>query len=258
MRLAHDDVGQGPAVVLLHGFPLDRTMWRSQVEDPSADYRLIVPDLPGLGGSPVPHGPPTLDAMADAVMGLLDELGVTEPVVLGGLSMGGYVALAALEKAPGRFRALMLLDTRATPDTAEAAANREALAKKVEEAGGPHAVVEGMRSKLFSKATVESSPGVVESVVGVMSRAPAAGVAWSLRAMAARPDRTAAVVAAGLPTLVLVGHDDAITPPKEMEALAGSLKSARLVVVPDAGHLPPVEQPEVCNDDIRAFLNTLP
>lgn len=257
MSLAYDDRGQGPVVVLLHGFPLDRTMWSGQVDDLSTSFRLILPDLPGHGGSPVAPGVVTMEAMADAVVGLLDELGLTGPVVLGGLSMGGYVALEALARHPGRFRALMLLDTRATPDTPEAAANREVLARKVEEAGYAQPVIDAMRPKLVSKTTQDRAPAIVEELVQVMARTPTAGIAGALRGMAVRPDRTADLVGSGLPTLILVGADDVITPPAEMQGLAAAVPGSRFATIPEAGHLAPREQPAACNREIRSFLGEL-
>lgn len=257
-RLSHDDLGEGPAVVLLHGFPLDRSMWRAQIDRLSSTYRVIAPDLPGHGESPVLGVTPTMESMAEAVVALLDSLGIAEPVVLGGLSMGGYVALAALANHPGRFRALMLLDTRATADTPEAAANRESLARKVEEAGDARLVADAMRPKLFAPSTIEQAPELVESTVSVMSRAPAAGVAGALRAMASRPDRTKTLRDSGLPTLVLVGAEDVITPPDEMKAMANLLPIAQFQIIPGAGHLAPLERPDECNIAMLAFLDSLP
>src|SRR4051794_31840791 len=121
MLLSCDEAGPGPAVVLLHGFPLNRTMWAQQLTQVGTAYRVIAPDLRGHGSTPAPAGVYTMDEMAGDVLETLDALGLNVPVVLGGLSMGGYVALAAVARAPERFRALMLLDTRAGADTPEAA-----------------------------------------------------------------------------------------------------------------------------------------
>src|SRR5262249_15061174 len=123
--LSYDDTGRGTPVVLLHGFPLSRAMWRPQVEALKDAYRVIAPDLPGFGGSAVLDGPSSVEAMADTVAYLLDHLQIREPVVLGGLSMGGYVALAFARRHPDRLRGLILADTRAEPDDAEGKANRD-------------------------------------------------------------------------------------------------------------------------------------
>lgn len=124
MRLAFLDEGPGPAVVLLHGFPLSGAMWKEQLDGIGSTYRLIVPDLRGHGDSPAPDGVYTMDEMADDVIELLDTLSLDDPVVVGGLSMGGYVALSLAVRYPARIRGLMLMDTRAGADSPEAAQKR--------------------------------------------------------------------------------------------------------------------------------------
>ena len=135
MRLAYRDEGPGPAVVLLHGFPLSRRCGGSSSTGLGSMYRVIAPDLRGHGDSPAPEGDYTIDEMADDVIELLDTLGLDAPVVIGGLSMGGYVALSLVARYPERVRALMLMDTRAAADSPEAAAKREELAQAVIAAG---------------------------------------------------------------------------------------------------------------------------
>src|SRR5215472_7800092 len=159
MKLGCDDVGQGLPVVLLHAFPLSRQMWRPQVEALKSACRLIVPDLPGFGDSPLPEGTPSVEAMADAVAGLLDERGVHEPVVLGGLSMGGYVAFAFVRKYAARLRKLVLCDTRAEPDDDTARANRD---KMIELASSNpvSAVLEQMLPRLLGPRTQAERPAV--------------------------------------------------------------------------------------------------
>lgn len=137
MLLAFTEQGSGPVVVLLHGFPLNRVMWAEQIQTLSAAHRVIAPDLRGHGDSPAPDAVYTMDSMADDVVELLDGLGVAEPVVVGGLSMGGYVALAMALKHPCRLRGLMLIDTRAAADAPEAAKGREVTAQAVLKAGHP-------------------------------------------------------------------------------------------------------------------------
>jgi pimeloyl-ACP methyl ester carboxylesterase len=257
MLLAFDDNGPGPVVVLLHGFPFDRSMWSAQVADVAATYRLITPDLRGFGETAAPEGVYTMEAMADDVIDLLNAMQLTEPVVLGGLSMGGYVALAAVAKYPDRFRALMLMDTKATADTPEAARAREELAATVEATASAQPVVEAMLPRLFSHLTYERRPQVLVPIRGVMARARPRAVAGALRGMAVRPDRTAALGSIRVPTLVLVGADDVITPPADSRAMADAIPGARLEVVPEAGHLAPVENPAAVNAAVLGFLNGL-
>ena len=158
MLLAYDDHGPGPVVVLLHGFPLNRKIWSLQEGRVGSMYRMIAPDLRGHGETAAPPGIYSMEAMAEDVIELLEALQISEPIVLGGLSMGGYVALALIAKYPERVRGLMLIDTRASADTPEVARNREDLARKTEASGKVGHVVEGMFPRMFSDATRVGHP----------------------------------------------------------------------------------------------------
>lgn len=258
MLLAYDDNGPGPVVVLLHGFPLDRTMWEAQQSTVGATYRLITPDLRGHGQSAAPEGIYTMDDMAEDVIELLNSLGLAEPLVVGGLSMGGYVALALAVRYPQRLRGLMLMDTRATADSAEAAQGREEMAQRVLTANSAEPVVKAMLPKLFCQATRLNRPNVVARMEERMMRTPPRAVAGALRGMAVRPDRTADLPRIHVPTLVMVGAEDAITPPAESRTMAQALPSARIVEIPDAGHLAPLENPAAANAAMLNFLDSLP
>ena len=151
MDLAYADEGPGPVVVLLHGFPLSRAMWEEQLAGIGSIYRVIAPDLRGFGESPVPEGVYTMDAMADDVVELLETLDIMGPVVVGGLSMGGYVALSLAARYPTRVRALILMDTRAGADTPEAAQGREATARAVLADDSARPVVDAMLPRLLQR-----------------------------------------------------------------------------------------------------------
>ncbi len=255
--LEYDDVGRGRPVVLLHAFPLARQMWRPQLEALQANYRVLAPDLRGFGGSAPFAGPPSLEAMADDVAGLLDALvGVREPVVLGGLSMGGYVGLAFVRKHAGRLRGLILADTRAEADSAEGKANRDrliALAQKQ----GTAALAGAMLPKLLGDSTRSGRPAVVEEVRRIASAQPAAGVAAALQAMRDRPDSTLLLGQIRVPTLVVVGSEDGVTPPPVAEAMTQHLPDARLAIIQGAGHLANLEQPEAFTAAVESFLKAL-
>jgi 3-oxoadipate enol-lactonase len=257
MRLAFTDEGPGPAVVLLHGFPLGRGMWKEQISGIGSIYRVIAPDLRGHGDSPAPEGDYTIDEMADDVIELLDTLGLDLPVVLGGLSMGGYVALSMVTRYPERVRALILMDTRAAADSPEAAAKREELARAVLAAGHPGPAVEAMIPRLFARITLEERPERVAPMRELMERNTARGVVGALRAMASRPDRRADLGSIRVPTLVMVGEEDVVTPPAEAQSLADGISGAGLEVIPDAGHLAPYENHAVANAVILRFLDRL-
>jgi 3-oxoadipate enol-lactonase len=257
MDLAFADEGPGPVVVLLHGFPVSKAMWDEQLTGIGNVYRVIAPDLRGFGESPVPEGVYTMDAMADDVVELLETLEIAGPVVVGGLSMGGYVALSLVSRYPTRVKGLILMDTRAGADTPEAAQGREATAKAVIAADSVMQVVDGMIPRLFCKMTSEQHPKRVESMKAVMEQTAPQGVVGALRGMASRPDRRADLPKIAVPTLIMVGEEDVITPPAEAQAMAEAIPNARLEVIPKAGHMAPYENPAAANAAILRFLKSL-
>ena len=257
MLLAFDDNGPGPVVVLLHGFPFDRHLWNAQVANIGSIYRVITPDLRGHGESAAPDGAYPIDALADDVIETLDALQLRGPVVIGGHSMGGYVALSLAVRFPERVRALILIDTRAGADGFDAASNRKSLARLVEETGETTTVVDGMLPKLFSPLTRERRPEVISMLHEQMLKTHPRAIVGALRGMAERPDRTGDLSKIRVPALVLVGEDDAITPVTEAQTLADALPNAQLEVIPGAGHVAPAENPDATNRAILTFLNGL-
>jgi 3-oxoadipate enol-lactonase len=257
MLLTFDDVGPGPVVVLIHGFPLDRSMWSHQRSSVGSIYRVILPDLRGHGASAAPDGIYTVDEMADDVLELLDALQITEPVVVGGLSMGGYVALSIAARHPDRLKALMLMNTRASADLPEAARVREELARQIETSGNTKAVVAVMLPKLFARTTFEHHPEVVARMHDRMARTPARAVAGTLRGLAIRPDRTGDLPGIGVPTLILAGVDDALISVEESESMARLIPGAKLVIIPEAGHMAPLENHHATDAAILEFLQSL-
>ncbi len=254
--LAYADVGPraGLPLVLVHGFPHDRAVWRAQREavgDALEGLRLLLPDLPGFGRSaPVPA--PSMDAYADAVIAMLDHAGVASAVV-GGLSMGGYVALAAWRRHPDRIRALVLCDTRAGADTDAAREKRRALAATARTEGAA-AVAAAQLPWQLGKSTHTHAPHLVDEVEHMLRRASVEAITGALDAMMARPDSTDTLGTITVPTLVVVGDEDVVTPADEARAMAALIPSSRLVIVPEAGHLAPLEQPVVVNAALAEFL----
>ncbi len=252
-----DDVGQGPVVVLLHAFPLARPMWRPQREAVAARSRVLTPDLRGFGDSSGVHGTPSVEAWADDVAAMLRSLAIDTPVVVGGLSMGGYVALAFVRKYPERVRALVLADTRAEADNAEARANRDrtiALARSQP----PSAVIEQMLPRLLGPSTQTNRPEVAAEVRRIAGSQSPDGIVAALQALRDRPDSTPFLGAITVPTLVLVGAEDALTPPAVAATLANGIPAAQLVLLEKAGHLSNLEQPEAFNAAVLSFLDGLP
>lgn len=234
--------GTGLPLVLLHAFPLDSRMWTDVAALLPGDGPVLAVDLPGLGtahGSELPE--PALEAAADAVASALTGAGHARAVVAG-LSMGGYVTLALVERHPDLVAGIGLLDTKATADADDARANRLRIASVVEAAGTVDEVLP-MATALLGAASRER-PELVARLEALIGAQPPAGVAWSQRAMAARPDRTAVLAEYRGPALVLVGEEDGPTPPAQARVMADAL-GVPPVVVPGAGHLTAVEVPSV-------------
>jgi pimeloyl-ACP methyl ester carboxylesterase len=253
MKLAYDDVGEGLPVVLLHAFPLTRQMWRPQVEALKNACRLIVPDLPGFGDSPLPEGTPSVEAMADAVAALLDDCGVREPVVLGGLSMGGYVAFAFVRKYQDRLRKLILADTRAEPDDDTAKANRDKLIETASK-NPANVVAEQMLPKLLGARTLRESPAVVDEVKRIAAAQKPEGVVAALKVMRDRPDSRPTLGSIRVPVLFIVGRDDALTPVEATRSMSTQVRDSTVVTIDDSGHLSNLEHPGAFNDAVLAFL----
>lgn len=256
MELAYREAGSGRPLVLLHAFPLSSAMWLEQRNALSDVCRVITPDQRGFGGSPLGEDPPSLDAAADDVAELLDRLEL-DRVVLGGLSMGGYVAMAFLRRHPGRVSALVLADTKATADPDAARANRERIAAAVESDESSTVLVDDVLPALLGTTTSTSRPLVSGRVRALVQAAPASAVAWAQRAVAARPDSLDTLRAFAGPALVVVGSEDALSPPADAETMAAALPDGRLVVLQEAGHLTAVETPEAFNEVVAGFLSEL-
>ncbi|MCG8919612.1 alpha/beta fold hydrolase [Actinokineospora sp. PR83] len=242
----HTDTGSGTPFLLLHAFPLDSRMWDPVRAELSEHVRLITPDLPGFGRSPVPQAPPSLEATAADLVGLLDDLGV-ERAVVGGSSLGGYVLMAMLRAAPERVSGAVFIGTKATADTPDAAANRETLARRAEADGVVPWLAESMLPNLLHDQT--AAPALRATIDG---QSPA-GVAWTARAMAVRPDSRETLRALDLDALVVHGAHDALMPPGAGQDIA-DLTGARLHVVPTAGHLPGYETPRDFLDAVIPWL----
>ncbi len=247
--------GQGPVLLLVHAFPLDHSMWSAQIERFSNHWQVIAPDLRGCGASDVTTGTVTTEQMADDCAAILDALGINEPVVFCGLSMGGYIAWQFARKYAQRLRALVLCDTRAKADTPEARASRMKMLDHVMRAGTTY-VAEAMIPRLFGADTPARLPGAVEFVRERILLAPPEGVAAALRGIADRPDMSGLLAEIRVPTLLIVGEQDVITTPDEMREVAQGIAGAELVVISGAGHLTALEAPVEFNSALARFLAT--
>lgn len=252
-----DDIGAGAPVLLLHGYPHDRSLWAPQLAAPASGFRYLAPDLPGFGET-ARIAPTTLDRWSDWAIALLDALGL-ERAVIGGLSMGGYLALAIARRHPSRVRALVLADTRAGADSDEARAKRRE-AQTLARAEGPGAIAERAIAGMIGRTTRASRPAVVAELDAMMRRAPVEAIVDALQVMIDRPDATPSLAAISVPTLILCGEEDVLTPPDDSRAMHAAIGGSRLEVIPKAGHASNLEQPEVFNrllsDFLRATIRT--
>lgn len=244
----------GPAVVFLHAFPMNRRMWRPQVEAlAESGIPCVALDYPGFGDVPPWPFPPTIDDYARYVLDALEALGVPQAVFVG-LSMGGYVALALYRQAPDRFRGLVLADTRATADTEAARERRFQLIEATRRARSVEPLVEAHIDKFFTSRTRTERPAVIQEAERLMRMASPIGAIQALWAMADRPDSTDLLAQMDFPVLVIVGAEDPLTPPTEAQAMAERILQADLVVLPEAAHLANMERPEAFNEALRKYL----
>ncbi|OPX78947.1 MAG: haloalkane dehalogenase [Methanosaeta sp. PtaB.Bin039] len=231
--IEYDDIGDGVPLLLIHGFMLDRTLWQPQIADLSQIYRVITPDLRGFGESSDTDGKAmTMEQYAADLKSLLDSVNLKQAVI-GGISMGGYIALAFYAKYADRVKGLILANTRAVPDSDESRQLRLANARKVGDVG-PGFLVKTMAPQMLkSPATAE----IKIAVCSMMMRQRAAGIMSALRGMALRPDRTALLRNAAVPVLIVSGSQDALISPGESEAMHALIPKSRLEIIPGAGHL---------------------
>ncbi|MBO9556517.1 alpha/beta hydrolase [Cellulomonas sp.] len=238
--------GAGLPLVLLHGFPLDHRMWDAAAALVPGERPVLAVDLPGTPTDDEELPEPSLDASADRVAAELRSAGIDRAVVAG-LSMGGYVVLALLERHPDLVAGAGLVDSKSTADTDDARANRLRIAAEADESGSV-APVRPMSTTLLGESSRTSRPELVDTIAAWIEDQRPAGVAWSQRAMAARPDRTDVLRGYTGAALVLVGDEDTVTPVEAAEHMAAAAPQAALVVVPRAGHMSALEQPAAVAD----------
>jgi pimeloyl-ACP methyl ester carboxylesterase len=256
ITLGYEEQGSGMPVLLIHGYPLNRRMWQPQITGLSGDARVLAVDLRGCGESQATAGPYSMDLLADDCAGLLDAVGVTEQIVLCGLSMGGYVAMAFRRKYAERLAGLILVATRAGADTPEGKAGREQAAALAQREG-PTEIAKSMLPKLLAPKSYETQPKLVEYVKEIIQTCSIEGLVGDLLGMKDRPDSMPSLMTIQGPTLIVHGADDQIIPVKEAEAMRDAIPNALLQIIPESGHLVNLEQPDLFNQTVSSYLKSI-
>ena len=256
LALNYGDTGSGTPILLIHGYPLSRHMWRCQTDAlVAAGYRVITPDLRGFGRSDAPAGPYGMETFADDAVALLDHLEIDRAVV-GGMSMGGYVLLNLLERYPARVSAACFLMTRATADDEAGKARRLALSQEVQRFG-PQVIVNMFRQMLFAPDTLEANQLLVDEICQIMADTPTAGLAGALLAMRERKDYTPLLGTFRLPALIMGGDQDQAVPLEQLRIIEAGLPNSTIRIIPGGGHLVNLEQPDRFNSALLEFLQSL-
>lgn len=256
ISLSYTDSGKpdAPAVVFIHGFPFDHTMWREQVALCEPSYRVITYDQRGHGKSGAGDGHYLFEFFIDDLFALLDHLKVPK-AILCGLSMGGYTALRAIERAPERIQALILCDTRSEPDSNEAKIKRAANLRTIQKDGVP-VFAESFLKAIFTPTSFSAKPDVVDQIRKTIVATSPQGLKGTLIALATRTDTTPFLSKIHVPTLIMVGDQDAVTPPAAAEGLHQGIGGSRLTVIPQAGHMSNLENSSAFNKALLSFLSS--
>lgn len=252
LALFYHDEGAGEPLVLIHGFPLSSEMYQPQRAALSSNFRVITPDLRGMGRSDTSGGALSMATYADDIIALLDQLGIGQAVV-GGMSMGGYVVFELLRRHPERVKGVILIDTRAEADSEEARANRLRMIEQARSQGAA-AIAEAMLPRLLSERTRQEQPALARFVYEIMAATPVEGIIAALQAMAARRDATDLLPRITVPTLIIVGSEDQVTPPSVAQAMQQAIPDAELVIVEGAAHAANLERPDEVNQVLRRWL----
>lgn len=255
VSIFYHDEGQGEPLLLVHGFPLSSDLYQPQRAALSHRFRVITPDLRGMGRSDPLPGAYSMESYADDLSALLDHLGIGQAIV-GGMSMGGYVVFALVRRHPDRVKGLILLDTKAAADTEEGRQGRFKMAEQARSEGAS-AIAEVMLPKMLTEQTLSQQPELAEFVRGMMAATPVEGITGALEAMAARSDSTPLLASIQVPTLIIVGNEDQITPTAVAQEMHKAIPNAELVIIDGAAHAATLERPAAVNQAIEEWASQL-
>lgn len=239
-------------IIFVHGFPYDHTMWDKQIDHLKDKYYCVTYDIRGLGSSAVGDGQYTMESYVDDLFKIIAELELTKPALCG-LSMGGYISFRAVERSLETFGSLILCDTRAEADTDEGKLGRASKIKQINEEG-IEAFVNSFVPTCFAQDTIDNRSDLFQGVLNKCKANDPVGVKGALIAMLSRTDTTNYLSKIEIPTLIIVGENDALTPPVVMKTLHMNIPNSKFVIIPKAGHMTPIEEPEAVNEVIERFL----
>lgn len=240
------------SIIFVHGFPFDHFMWNEQVKELNADYYCVRYDIRGLGASPAGDGQFTMEMFAEDLEMIINELDQVKPILCG-LSMGGYISLRAIERIQNKFSALILCDTKSASDDNEGKLKRAAAIKQINK-GDYENFIDSFVLNCFGEKYVKENKDGYDTVINRSKKNNPIGVKGCVLAMASRTDTTSNLKNINLPTLVICGSEDKLSPPDVMKSMAGQIPNSEFVLVQDAGHMTPIESPESVNVAIRKFL----
>ena len=241
------------AIIFVHGFPYDHMMWKEQIKEFSQDYFCAAYDIRGLGQSPAGNGQFTMESFVDDLEMIIDELKLEKPILCG-LSMGGYISLRALERMPDKFSAVILCDTKSEADNNEGKLKRAAGIKRIS-TEGLEPFAKDFITNCFGDYFKHNRKDELEEIITASSNFDPVGVKGSLLAMLSRTDTTPFLDKVNIPTLIICGEQDALTPPAVMKEMQNKIKNAEYVEIKNAGHMTPIENPEELNGAISLFIN---
>lgn len=254
--LAYQDSCAGLTLLLIHGFPLNSNLWEAQMDDLRDVARVLAPDLRGHGLSDQGDEPYSMQLMADDCLALLQSIGVQEPVVLCGHSMGGYVAFEFYRRYPEWVAAMILVATRAAPDSPEAREGRDRMAQRAREQGAG-AIADEMAPRLLAPENAENDRELLDYVHEMIESASIRGITGALEAMKERADSRPLLAEIDVPVLIICGEEDQLIPLSDSEEMRDALPNAELALIPEAGHVPNLEQPLEFNELVWDFLESL-
>lgn len=246
---------QGTPIIFIHGFPFDSRMWQQQIAHLKDSYHCSAYDIRGLGKSPAGDGQFSMEMFVDDLFAVMDGLEL-KPAIIAGFSMGGYITLRAIEREPNRFRAIILCDTKAEADD-NAGKIKRAQGVKAINSYGADKFATAFVPLAFAQGARQRIPEIFNAILEQAVSATPTGVKGCLLAMAGRTDTTAFLSSINVPTLLVVGEQDAITTPDVMQSMHQMISGSELVTISEAGHMAPVEQPEIVNQAIADFLDKL-